>query len=108
MLLLSRQAGVLWSQSRVWQFWVSERWSLQGTGARVLSSYSNAHATCHGVQAQHAQVLQAQLDQLSAEVAAQRLALAAATSERDGARASAIETNERLRVSCLHACLLPT
>ena len=53
------------------------------------------------MQAQHAQALQAQLDQLSTEVAAQRLALAAATSERDGARASAIEANERVCVSCL-------
>ena len=51
------------------------------------------------MQAQHTQALQKQLDQLSAEVAAQRLALAAATSERDGARAAAAETSERLRVS---------
>ena len=51
------------------------------------------------MQAQHTQALQGQLEQLSAEVAAQRLALAAAVSERDSARASAVETSERLRVS---------
>ena len=53
------------------------------------------------MQAQHTQALQKQLDQLSAEVAAQRLALAAATSERDGARAAAFETSERLGVSAI-------
>ena len=53
------------------------------------------------MQAQHTQALQKQLEQLSAEVAAQRLALAAATSERDGARAAAVETSERLGVSLI-------
>ena len=51
------------------------------------------------VQALHAQALQKQLEELSAEVAAQRMALTAAASERDVARASAIETSERLQVS---------
>jgi len=51
------------------------------------------------VQAQHAQALQKELEKLSAEVAAQRMALIAAASERDVARASAIETSERLQVS---------
>ncbi len=55
----------------------------------------------HMMQAQHTQALQKQLDQLSAEVAAQRLALAAATNERDGARAAAVETSERLGVSLI-------
>ena len=53
------------------------------------------------MQAQHTQALQARLEQLSAEVAAQRLALAAATRERDGARAAAVETSERLGVSLI-------
>ena len=53
------------------------------------------------MQAQHVQELHRQVGQLSAEVAAQRLALAAAARERDGARASALETSERLTVGFL-------
>ena len=59
-----------------------------------------------GMQAQHVQELHRQVGQLSAEVAAQRLALAAAARERDGARASAIETSERLTVGSNRLTLL--
>ena len=58
------------------------------------------------MQAQHVQELHRQVDQLSAEVAAQRLALAAAARERDGARASALETSERLSVGLRRLSLL--
>ena len=58
------------------------------------------------MQAQHVQELHRQVDQLSAEVAAQRLALAAAARERDGTRASALETSERLSVGLRRLSLL--